>query len=88
MLLETSSVLVNRASIFKCWVKEMPKLKTNSGAAKRFRRTANGYKHRKAFRNHILTKKAQKRKRQLRGLVAVAAADVPALNRMLPKKAR
>ena len=66
----------------------MPKLKTNRGAAKRFRRTANGFKHRKAFRNHILTKKAQKRKRQLRGLDDVAAADVPALRRMLPKKAR
>ena len=66
----------------------MPKLKTNRGAAKRFRKTANGYKHRKAFRNHILTKKAQKRKRQLRGLEDVAAADVPALRRMLPKKAR
>ena len=66
----------------------MPKLKTNRGAAKRFRRTANGFKHRKAFRNHILTKKAQKRKRQLRGLEDVAAADVPALRRMLPKKAR
>ena len=66
----------------------MPKLKTNRGAAKRFRRTANGFKHRKAFRNHILTKKAQERKRQLRGLEDVAAADVPALRRMLPKKAR
>lgn len=66
----------------------MPKLKTSSGAAKRFRKTATGYKHRKAFRNHILTKKAQKRKRQLRGLDDVAAADVPALRRMLPKKAR
>jgi len=66
----------------------MPKLKTNRGAAKRFRKTASGYKHRKAFRNHILTKKAQKRKRQLRGLDDVAAADVPALRRMLPKKAR
>lgn len=66
----------------------MPKLKTNRGAAKRFRKTATGYKHRKAFRNHILTKKSQKRKRQLRGLDDVAAADVPALRRMLPKKAR
>ena len=66
----------------------MPKLKTRRGAAKRFRKTATGYKHRKAFRNHILTKKAQKRKRQLRGLDDVAAADVPALRRMLPKKAR
>jgi large subunit ribosomal protein L35 len=66
----------------------MPKLKTNRGAAKRFRRTATGFKHRKAFRNHILTKKAPKRKRQLRGLEAVAAADTRVIARMLPKKAR
>ncbi len=66
----------------------MPKLKTNRGAAKRFRRTANGFKHRKAFRNHILTKKAPKRKRQLRGLEAVSAADTKVIARMLPKKAR
>jgi large subunit ribosomal protein L35 len=66
----------------------MPKMKTKSGAAKRFRRTANGFKHRKANRNHILTKKAPKRKRQLRGLQDVSAADAPAIKRMLPKKAR
>ena len=66
----------------------MPKLKTNRGAAKRFRRTATGFKHRQVNRNHILTKKAPKRKRQLRGLEGVAAADVPALKRMLPTKAR
>ncbi|MBT7333675.1 MAG: 50S ribosomal protein L35 [Gammaproteobacteria bacterium] len=66
----------------------MPKLKTNSGAAKRFRKTSSGYKHRKANRNHILTKKATKRKRQLRGFHDVAAADVPRLRRMLPTKAR
>ncbi len=66
----------------------MPKLKTNRGAAKRFRRTATGFKHRKAFRNHILTKKAPKRKRQLRGLEAVSAADTKVIARMLPKKAR
>lgn len=66
----------------------MPKLKTCRGAAKRFRRTANGFKHRKAFRNHILTKKAPKRKRQLRGLHDVSAADTAAVQRMLPKKAR
>jgi large subunit ribosomal protein L35 len=66
----------------------MPKLKTSRGAAKRFRRTAKGFKHRKAFRNHILTKMASKRKRQLRGLQDVAAADVPRIRRMLPKKAR
>ena len=78
-----------RASHFKqCGVFEMPKLKTNRGAAKRFRRTANGYKHRRAFKNHILTKKAPKRKRQLRGLGHVSPSDVGLLDRMLPKKAR
>jgi len=66
----------------------MPKLKTNRGAAKRFRRTANGFKHRCANRNHILTKKASKRKRQLRGLREVSPGDVILLDRMLPKKAR
>jgi large subunit ribosomal protein L35 len=66
----------------------MPKQKTNRGAAKRFRRTATGYKHRAAFRNHILTKKASKRKRQARGLSEVSPSDVQLLDRMLPKKAR
>ncbi len=66
----------------------MPKLKTKRGAAKRFRKTSTGYKHRKANRNHILTKKAPKRKRQLRGLDGVSAADVPRLRRMIPTKAR
>ena len=66
----------------------MPKLKTHRGAAKRFRRTADGFKHKKAFKNHILTKKSSKRKRQLRGLEAVAKADAAALKRMTPKKAR
>ena len=45
----------------------MPKMKTHRGAAKRFRKTASGrYKRDKAFRSHILTKKSQKRKRNLR----------------------
>ncbi len=66
----------------------MPKLKTNRGAAKRFRRTATGYKHRCAFRNHILTKKSSKRKRQLRGLNDVAKSDVQLIDRMLPYDAR
>ncbi len=66
----------------------MPKMKTNRGAAKRFRRTAKGYKHRRALRNHMLSKKAPKRKRQLRGLKEVAAAEVAMVDRLLPKKAR
>ena len=66
----------------------MPKLKTKRGAAKRFRRTSSGFKHRRTNRNHILTKKAKKRKRRLRGFESVSAADTPSLKRMLPKKAR
>ena len=47
----------------------MPKLKTHSGAAKRFKKTASGsYKYRQANRNHILTKKSTKRMRHLRSL--------------------
>ena len=61
----------------------MPKMKTKSGAAKRFRRTAKGYKHRQSFRNHILTKKSTKRKRHLRHLKDIAPADVPLIKRML-----
>ena len=66
----------------------MPKLKTNRGAAKRFRKTSSGYKHKQANKNHILTKKSTKRKRQLRGLTGVAAADVPGLRQLSPTKAR
>ena len=44
----------------------MPKMKTNSSAKKRFRVTGSGkIKRKKAFLNHILTKKATKRKRGL-----------------------
>ncbi|HEX7253270.1 MAG TPA: 50S ribosomal protein L35, partial [Thermoanaerobaculia bacterium] len=44
----------------------MPKLKTHRGAAKRFRKTASGkFKRGKAFKSHILTKKAPGRKRGL-----------------------
>lgn len=63
----------------------MPKIKTNKGALKRFRKTANGFKRRAAFRNHILTKKDTKRKRHLRGMVQVAEADVKLVRRMLPQ---
>ncbi|MBQ74882.1 MAG: 50S ribosomal protein L35 [Gammaproteobacteria bacterium] len=61
----------------------MPKMKSSSGAAKRFKRTAKGYKHRQSFRSHILTKKSTKRKRQLRKLKDIAPADVPLIKRLL-----
>ena len=44
------------------------KLKTHSGASKRFKRTGSSIKSRGANRNHILTKQATKRKRHNRGL--------------------
>ena len=63
----------------------MPKLKTNSGAAKRFRKTASGgYKRGNAFKSHILTKMSTKRKRNLRGPQQVDSADVKTVRRMLP----
>lgn len=61
----------------------MPKLKTNRGAAKRFRVTANGFKCRHSFRNHILTKKSTKRKRHLRAIGQVDQSDVRSVARML-----
>lgn len=61
----------------------MPKAKVHSGAAKRFKKTANGFKHKHAFKSHILTKMTTKRKRQLRGTSLLNAADVPAVKHML-----
>ena len=62
----------------------MPKIKSVRGAAKRFKRTATGFKHRQSFRSHILTKKSTKRKRHLRQMQAIAASDLPLIRRMLP----
>jgi large subunit ribosomal protein L35 len=63
----------------------MPKMKTNRGAAKRFRRTAKGgFKRAQSHLRHILTKKSSKRKRQLGSTEQVAASDVPAVKKMLP----
>ncbi len=63
----------------------MPKMKTNRGAAKRFRRTGKGgYKRAQSHLNHILTKKSTKRKRHLRATLQVADADVKAVRRMMP----
>ncbi|MCY1310713.1 50S ribosomal protein L35 [compost metagenome] len=61
----------------------MPKMKTKSGAAKRFKKTASGFKHKHAFKSHILTKMTTKRKRQLRGCTLVHPSDVAKVARML-----
>lgn len=62
----------------------MPKMKSCSGAAKRFKKTANGFKHKQAYKSHILTKKSTKRKRHLRPMLQVHAADKALVRRMLP----
>ena len=62
----------------------MPKMKTNRGAAKRLRRTGTGKIRRmRANKSHILTKKAQKRKRRLRTNTLVAKADEKRAKRLL-----
>ncbi len=62
------------------------KAKVHSGAAKRFKKTGSGYKHKHAFKSHILTKMTTKRKRHLRGTSTLNAADTPAVDRMLRAK--
>jgi large subunit ribosomal protein L35 len=62
----------------------MPKLKTNRAAAKRFRKTADGFKRGQSHRRHILTKKSSKRKRQLRTGMMVSESDLGRLTQLLP----
>ena len=63
----------------------MPKLKTNRGAAKRFKRTASGkYKRSSSHMNHILTKKSSKRKRQLRSSSLISSGDLKSVKKLLP----
>ena len=62
----------------------MPKLKTKRAAAKRFRKTAKGFKRGQGYRRHILTKKPSKRKRQLRRAMMVHETDVGRVTQMLP----
>ena len=65
----------------------MPKIKTHRGAAKRFNKTANGkITHAKAFKQHILTSKTAKRRRDLRGTTVVSAVDTPRVEKMIPYK--
>ncbi len=63
----------------------MPKMKTHRGAAKRFRKTGTGkFLRSHANKQHILTKKAKRRKRRLRKQVVVDASDARRLKHMLP----
>ncbi len=63
----------------------MPKLKTNRGAAKRFKVTASGkIKRNNSHRRHILTKKTTKRKREMRHSTFVSDADLGPVRKLLP----
>ena len=63
----------------------MPKIKTNRGAAKRFRRTGTGkIRKNSAFTSHILTTKTTKRKRNLRKPSIMAPSDAKRINVLIP----
>jgi large subunit ribosomal protein L35 len=65
--------------------KIMPKMKTHSGAAKRFKKTGTGkIKRAMAYKRHILTSKDTKRKRQLGAGTLVSDADHAKVARMIP----
>ena len=63
----------------------MPKMKTHRGAAKRFKRTGTGKIARsRSNKQHILTKKASKRKRRLRKGALVHPSDEARIRHMIP----
>ena len=65
----------------------MPKIKTNKGAAKRFKKTGSGrIKRSQAFTSHILTPKTRKRKRNLRQGAMVADVDQKNIAQLIPYK--
>ncbi len=65
----------------------MPKIKTHSGAKKRFKLTKTGkVKRAHAFKSHILTKKDTKRTRRLRSGAYADKTNVDAIKKMIPYK--
>ena len=65
----------------------MPKIKTHSGAKKRFKLTKTGkVKRAHAFMSHILNKKTTKRKRNLRKVVTADVTNVAKIKKMIPYK--
>ena len=62
----------------------MPKMKTHSGAKKRFRKTAKGkVRGRRAYSSHILEKKSPKRKRRMARPVEVTGSDAHRVKTLL-----
>ena len=63
----------------------MPKMKTSRAAAKRFTKTGTGkLKRMKAYKSHILTKKSQKRKRNLRKPTITDQTNAKVMKKVLP----
>ncbi len=62
----------------------MPKMKTHSGAKKRFKKLKNKFKYSACGKRHLLSKKTTKRKRNLRDTGHVDQSDVRSVSRMLP----
>jgi large subunit ribosomal protein L35 len=63
----------------------VPKIKTNRGAAKRFKRTGTGkIKAKRAFARHILTKKSANRKRGLRTPKFIEHGDAKGIKTLIP----
>jgi large subunit ribosomal protein L35 len=63
----------------------VPKLKTNRGAAKRFKKTGTGkIKTKSAFARHILTKKSANRKRNLRRPKILSKTNVKGIEKLIP----
>ncbi|MFN8152564.1 MAG: 50S ribosomal protein L35 [Solirubrobacterales bacterium] len=62
----------------------MPKMKSHSGAKKRFKKSSTGkLRGRSAYSSHILEKKSPKRKRNMRNPVPIDSADQPRVRRLL-----
>ena len=67
----------------------MPKMKTHSGAKKRFKVTGSGkVRARHAFSSHILEKKSPKRKRHFARPVEISKADAPRVRKLLQEKSK
>jgi len=63
----------------------MPKIKTNQGAAKRFKLTGTGkVKRMKAGMRHILTSKAKKTKRVLRKATTISETHAKSIKKLIP----
>jgi large subunit ribosomal protein L35 len=62
----------------------VPKMKTHSGAKKRFKKTASGkLRGRRAYSSHILEKKSPKRKRRMARPVEISPSDAPTVRKLL-----